>query len=194
MLQASQSNEDKKDSSDSVPEIVTNYRLKEVRIELQRVKLPSGMFFSQNIYIIDPFLTSKHVKVEIENDDFYIGQEFESVPKIEPILLSSKIGKYWYCPYDSCEYKSKYKNAFDQHKYKHCDSPYKCDLCDHKFTTAYNLKQHRQTCKGKKWFENNVQPVRRSSSENEKYWYCPYDSCEYKSLNKIQVHRHIPIH
>ena len=37
MLKASQSNEDKKDSSDFEPEIATKYRLKEVRIELKRV-------------------------------------------------------------------------------------------------------------------------------------------------------------
>ena len=44
VLKASQTNEDKKDSSDSEPEINMLYRLKEVRIKLKRVKLPSGMF------------------------------------------------------------------------------------------------------------------------------------------------------
>ena len=43
MLKAGQANEDEKDSLDSEPGIATKYRLKEVRIKLQRVKLPSGM-------------------------------------------------------------------------------------------------------------------------------------------------------
>ena len=40
--------------------------------------------------------------------------------------------------------------------------------------------------------ENNLEPVRQS--KEDKHWYCPYDSCEYKSLNKSHAKCHVGTH
>ena len=60
------------------------YRLKEVRIELQRVKLSSGMFSGQNMYLINPFLISKQKKRKSKITIFISAKSLEVFQKLSP--------------------------------------------------------------------------------------------------------------
>ena len=134
------------------------------------------------------------------------GKGFKTLGKLRNHSLTHSDYRPFVCPFEGCEYKSKLKQALDQHLVIHSEvRSYKCSECEKTFklkaSFVQHMKQNHSTrpafkcvvegCHQKFRKSNDLIKHKRNEHNLIKTYSCGWPGCEYEStyLGTIKSHR-----